>query len=163
MKTLLPIVLVALGAPAMAQKAPNYDPSVLVNCSENAENIADRTYCIGQAADACTRTEAGQSTVGIGYCFSEEWQQWDDRLNTAYQALLTQQAEVAEDNAAYNENIPDAVVLLRDMQRGWVVYRDHACDWELVQWGGGTGGGPASAACMMRLTALQTLFLEGHL
>jgi uncharacterized protein YecT (DUF1311 family) len=155
------ITLIGYGLPASAQDL-DYDPEILSTCIADT-NVADRAICIGQAADACMKTEAGQSTVGIGMCISSEWQQWDERLNTAYQDLLIQQAEVAADNAAFNRIIPDAVDLLRDMQRGWTAYRDAACDWEMVQWGGGTGGGPASAACMMRLTAQQTLFLEDHL
>ncbi|MBU2993827.1 lysozyme inhibitor LprI family protein [Octadecabacter sp. 1_MG-2023] len=140
----------------------DYDVAILDLCLENAETRADRESCIGRASNDCMTTEAGQSTLGQGYCMSQEWQQWDQRLNTVYQRLLVQQVELAEDNAAFNPQIPDAVELLRDMQRKWVAFRDAACDWEYVQWGGGTGAGPASAECMMRLTAHQTLFLEGR-
>lgn len=163
MKYLICAALVVFAGQACAQNAPDYDRAILDLCMENAENTPDRTYCIGQAAEACIITEAGASTLGLGYCYSSEWEQWDARLNTAYQALVIQQAELAEDNAAFNENMPDALELLRQMQRDWIAYRDTTCLWEVVQWGGGTGGGPASASCMMRLTALQTIFLEEHL
>ena len=154
------MVILALVATSAGAQDLDYDPMILINCMENAESEADRTYCIGQAADACTMTEAGSSTVGLGYCYSEEWRQWDTRLNAAYQRLLITQAELAADNAAFNENIPNAVEVMREMQRAWIAYRDTACEWEYIQWGGGTGGGPASASCMLRLTALQALFLE---
>lgn len=73
-----------------------------------------------------------------------------------------QQAALAESNAALSPTIPDAVDLLRQMQRDWIAYRDAACAWDYVQWGGGSGAGPAEAECLMRLTASQVLFLEGR-
>ncbi|AGI67720.1 putative DUF1311 family protein [Octadecabacter antarcticus 307] len=127
------IALIGYGPPAFAQNI-DYEPKIRSSCLDGTGE-ADCATCIGQVVDACIQTDAGSSTVGIGMCISSEWQQLDDRLNAAYQ----------------------------DIQRGWIVYRDTACDWEMVQWGGGTGGGPASVACMMRLTAQQTLFLENHL
>ena len=42
----------------------------------------------------------------------------------------------------------------------WIGYRDATCDYERSQWGGGTGGGPATLGCLMRLTGEQTLYLE---
>ncbi|KAG1667708.1 hypothetical protein GQR58_018335 [Nymphon striatum] len=154
-------ILVEDSSSAMAQDF-DYDPAVLAMCLENAETSADRTYCIGQGAQTCAETEAGQSTPGLAYCYGSEWEDWDARLNAVYQDLLVQQAELAIDNAAFNPNIPDAVDTLRAMQRSWITYRDDACLWDVVQWSGGTGGGPSSAACMMRLTALQTLLLEEY-
>lgn len=155
------LIAMLLAPPAFAQDA-DYDPAILPNCMDNADRPADRTSCIGRASDACLMTEAGMSTLGVGYCYTSEWEQWDARLNAAYQKLLVQQVEVAADNAAFNDTIPDAVDTLRQMQRNWIAYRDVACEWEYIQWGGGTGGGPASAACMLRLTAQQAIFLEGH-
>ena len=46
------------------------------------------------------------------------------------------------------------------MQRAWIGWRDATCDYERAQWGGGTGGGPATVACLMRLTGEQALYLE---
>ena len=53
-----------------------------------------------------------------------------------------------------------AAVALRAMQRAWIGFRDATCDYERSLWGGGTGGGPATAACLMRMTGEQTLYLE---
>lgn len=156
---LIGAVTVVLGLPVAAQ---DFDPTITSLCLENAETLVDRRSCIGRAAAACIEGDAGQSTVGLGYCYSAEWEVWDARLNDVYQRLLIQQQEVAEDNAAYNPLIPDAIQSLRDMQRAWIIYRDAACTWEVVQWGGGTGGGPASANCMLTLTAQQTLFLQEY-
>ena len=85
-----------LAAPALAQDI-DYDPAVLAMCLENAETLQDRTYCIGQGAQACTRTDAGQSTPGLSYCYGAEWGDWDGRLNAVYGTLLEQQPELAED------------------------------------------------------------------
>ncbi|MCF2903418.1 DUF1311 domain-containing protein [Octadecabacter sp. CECT 8868] len=162
---LILILVLGLSAPlgaAADDLNDHYDPTILDLCLENAERITDRESCIGRASNTCMTTEAGQSTLGQGYCMSQEWEQWDQRLNAVYQRLLVQQVELAEDNAAFNPLIPHAVELLRDMQRKWVAFRDAACDWEYVQWSGGTGAGPATAECLMRLTAHQTLFLEGR-
>ena len=49
------------------------------------------------------------------------------------------------------------------MQRAWIAWRDAACLYEVSQWGGGTGGGPAGADCMMRLAGEQALALEDRL
>jgi uncharacterized protein YecT (DUF1311 family) len=58
---------------------------------------------------------------------------------------------------------PSVAEALRGMQRAWIVYRDEACDYERAQWAGGTGGGPATAACLMQQTGEQALALEGRL
>jgi uncharacterized protein YecT (DUF1311 family) len=58
---------------------------------------------------------------------------------------------------------PSTSAALRDMQRTWIAYRDAACAYERSQWGGGTGGGPATADCLMRMTAAQALALEQRL
>jgi uncharacterized protein YecT (DUF1311 family) len=49
--------------------------------------------------------------------------------------------------------VPPVAEALRDMQRAWIAYRDASCDYERAQWGGGTGGGPATAGCLMRTRA----------
>lgn len=149
--------------PALAQDVtPDYDPAILDGClaQSQGQGYRARATCIGVGADACLMTDAGNSTVGVGSCFHAEWMDWDARLNATYQALLVTQGELAEDIAAYSDRLPSPVETMRDMQIAWIAYRDAACEWEYAQWGGGTGGGPASGACMMRLTALQVLLLE---
>ena len=141
----------------------DYDPRVLDGCLDGYAGAVDKSICIGMGAAHCIQTEAGSSTVGLGYCFSEEFEQWDARLNRVYQALLVDQVQRDNDIRDFNENLAVAEERLRQMQRAWITYRDAACDWEYAQWGGGTGAGPASAQCMMELTARQTLFLEARL
>ncbi|MGI9395022.1 MAG: lysozyme inhibitor LprI family protein [Boseongicola sp.] len=105
----------------------------------------------------------GSSTVGMGYCLSRELEYWDARLNIAYKLLRdVDRAEDAE-LAAVNSSAPIRAKALRDMQRSWIGYRDAACFYDYSEWGGGTGGGPAHAACLMRITGVQALRLEEKL
>ena len=60
-------------------------------------------------------------------------------------------------------DVPPVAEALRAMQRAWIAYRDASCDYERAQWAGGTGGGPATAACLMRHTGVKALELEGKI
>jgi uncharacterized protein YecT (DUF1311 family) len=55
---------------------------------------------------------------------------------------------------------PPSEPALREMQRAWIPFRDARCGFEMSLWGGGTGGGPAYAECLMIVTAEQALYLE---
>ena len=105
-----------------------------------------------------TANQSGGSTVGMGGCLSKELDWWDARLNAAYGALMKR--EKADDAEYGGEGIPAKAPALRAMQRAWIAWRDATCDYERSQWGGGTGGGPATVGCLMRLTGEQALYLE---
>lgn len=159
------LMATVLAVPVAAQDYPEeYDPSVLQGCLD-ATWFRDGplSECIGVGAAHCLQSEAGGSNIGIGYCFGAEWQQWDGLLNQTYQTLLAEQAAADADMMEFNEALAVGEETLRDMQRAWIAYRDAACAFEYAQWGGGTGGGPASAQCHMELTARQTLFLMERL
>lgn len=121
----------------------------------------DRADCIGLSAGVCVSdTPGGDTTVGMGACLYEEAAWWDGRLNAAYGALRDAHRATDAEMRAYGANPPSMADALRDMQRAWIPYRDAACAYARSQWGGGTGGGPASADCLMRLTGEQALRLE---
>lgn len=160
---LIVAALVWVGGMVSAQEELSYDPTVLDVCLSGRVTASERAGCIGQAAARCVDSELGGSTVGMRYCLGSEAEDWDARLNAVYQHLLVEQAEMDADHAQYAPHLPSAVETMREMQRSWIAYRDAACSWEVLQFGGGTGGGPARAACMMELTARQTLFLEQRL
>ena len=105
-------------------------------------------------------TEGGYSTYGMGGCISREIDYWDARLNAAYKEAMKSAKQADKDNGAGTNGPQSQAVALRDMQRAWIPYRDAACLWEYSKWGGGTGGGPASASCLMTLTGEQALVLE---
>ena len=154
------LVAAALAAwPASAEDL-RFSPEATETC---LGRVPSREGCIGYAADECTGSPGGSTTVGMGYCYGQEFEYWDARLNAAYAALMAieraQDAEIKELGSA----APSTAEALRAMQRAWIAYRDAACDYERSQWGGGTGGGPASAACMMGLTGSQALALEDRL
>lgn len=155
------ICLAVLTTPTLAQDL-DYDPTVLETCLAQSDKTSQHS-CIGVASRACSETDAGRSTVGLGYCFSSEWEQWDAALNTAYQRLIVQSREQDADYEEATFQITPSVPALRDMQRAWIGFRDAACTFEATRWGGGTGAGPASAECMMTITAQQTLFLQSKI
>ncbi len=157
----LALGLALLAGPAAAQDLP-FDIRATSTCVEAAYAPQDQSGCIGASADACMATPEGTSTYGMGGCLDAELTWWDDRLNRLYRDLM---ARHREDDAADDlpQGAPTRAGTLRDMQRAWIAYRDAACDHERALWGGGTGGGPATLECLMRLTALQAIHLEESL
>ena len=147
-----------LAAPVAAQEI-SFDPSPTTTCIASGGGIA----CAGRAAQACTEQPDAYTTVGMGFCFGAERDWWDDRLNQTYRQLLRQTRRQDTELAELGSSLPPVAPMLQDMQRAWIPFRDAACAYEYSTWGGGTGGGPAHANCMMTLTAEQTLRLEARL
>lgn len=162
MKRVIVSMLLALAGVAQAQDAEGYDPVILTSCLDQRPGVG-REDCIGLAANRCLWSETGSSTVGVGICYGSELAQWDARLNDIYAQAVEQAKEMDADHQAFNSNLPLIEEELRAMQRAWITFRDAACTYDAAQWGGGTGAGPSSTACLMRLTAQQVLFLEDHL
>ncbi|MBF9032210.1 DUF1311 domain-containing protein [Rhodobacterales bacterium HKCCE3408] len=154
----------ALAAPASAQELV-FSPDATEACLSAAGAAGGPLLqCAGMSADACIEdTEGGYSTVGMGACTWAEYEYWDARLNAVYGRLMAQhEADDAEyDGTTYAP--PSMAEALREMQRVWIPFRDAKCAHERSQWGGGTGGGPAEAACLLTTTAEQTLHLESYL
>jgi uncharacterized protein YecT (DUF1311 family) len=117
--------------------------------------------CVGRAAAACMMTPGGDTTIGMMECLDGEVGYWDARLNTAYAERMT----IAKEQDVEMRDLGSAAASieesLRAMQRSWIAFRDASCLYEQAQWMGGTGGGPATAACHMHETARQALKLEG--
>ncbi len=125
-----------------------------------AANEETPTQCIGASSDHCVNnTEGGYSTVIVGGCLNAEFEAWDQRLNAAYQRLVTLEKAADQRNADI-PNAPKTVPALKEMQRAWIKFRDAKCAYEVSRWGGGTGAGPAFAACLMDETGGQALYLQ---
>lgn len=156
-------MLALCGSGAMAQDLA-FDPGPTVACLAQADIGSNAAFdCIGRAADACMATPDGGTTVGMGYCLGAEWEWWDARLNGAYAALMERHKATDAEMAGLGATVPSLSETFKAMQRAWIPFRDAACDYERANWGGGTGGGPATAACLMVQTGRQALSLESRL
>lgn len=146
---------------------PVFSPAATETCVSQAQAASKSLSgyavldCVGHAAQLCMSSPGGDTTIGMIDCLQGELHYWDKRLNTAYAKRMadakTQDAELRKLKSA----APSLEEALRKMQRSWIAYRDAACLYEQAQWQGGTGSGPATAACQMNETAKQTLRLEG--
>lgn len=149
-----------MGTAAFGQDDLVFNISNTRACLQDAISEGARRNCIGTSADMCMNaTQGGGSTYGMGGCLSFEADWWDAQLNIAYRDLMRREKSDDVDSAQY-EYIPKKAPALRDMQRAWITFRDATCTYEYSQWGGGTGGGPANTACIMRMTGEQTLYLQ---
>ncbi|WPZ23273.1 lysozyme inhibitor LprI family protein [Sulfitobacter faviae] len=157
MRTLL-LACAFLAGPVSAQDIV-YSDAATADCLAGAEEFTDQRACIGLSANLCMEGPGGYSTVGMGGCLDAELTFWDGLLNENYRARMVQAKSADEENALYQPQLPSQAEALRDMQRAWITFRDAACDYERSQWGGGTGGGPATLACLMQMTGEQALRL----
>ena len=148
----------ALGlAPAAAQELV-VRPQITQACELAAAERAEFEACIGLAAAACIdETPGGYSTAGMAGCYDRELAWWDDWLNQVYSERRDQARAADRDKPDY---APSQEQALKAMQRAWIAFRDAKCDHARSQWGGGTGGGPATYACLMDETARQAIYLR---
>ncbi|QYX55640.1 DUF1311 domain-containing protein [Roseovarius sp. SCSIO 43702] len=148
-------LLVVASGPAVAQQV-TIAPGLITQCLYD-KPVERYPECIGIAAEQCMKAR-GYATAVMGGCAHAEYEYWDQRLNVAYKAA---RAKAKRMDTANEELVRGSLVTaLRDMQRAWIAYRDATCDFERLQWGGGTGGGPATASCLMRETAEQFFDLD---
>lgn len=162
--TITMVAAVLTASAAFAQDDLLFDIRHTQSCLLDADSFDDKRGCIGASANLCMgANDLGSSTYGMGGCLSFEAEWWDGQLNAAYKKLMRREKSDDVDADGYGDNIPKKAPALRDMQRAWIPYRDATCAYEYSQWGGGTGGGPASVACVMRLTAEQALYLQDSL
>lgn len=163
MRLVLATACLLLAVPATAQE-PAFDGTLVDAClADQSGEEGQPQSCIGVAADPCMNAPDTSSTAGMSFCLGKELEHWDGLLNDAYAKVKTEaeatDAEMKQLGSAAEAQAP----LLKEMQRNWIAFRDSACDWERSKWGGGTGGGPASAQCALTLTAEQYLRLAASL
>jgi uncharacterized protein YecT (DUF1311 family) len=150
-----------LAGPAAAQTGFGpFSPEPTESCLAAAADPIGQEACIGKAAMACIDGPNGSTNVGVGFCFGAEHDFWDARLNAAYAALVALEEANTNELTELGSAAPSTADALRAMERAWIAYRDAACEYEVSTWGGGSGGGPAGAQCMMTLTGRQALALE---
>jgi uncharacterized protein YecT (DUF1311 family) len=98
-------------------------------------------------AEPCTKTAAGQSSLGMADCYAIEQAIWDVLLNENYRRLrddLDDQEQEAK---------------LREMQRAWIAARDKTCAFYHHKIRGSMSV-PMAAACLLRETARRALLLQ---
>jgi uncharacterized protein YecT (DUF1311 family) len=154
------LVAIGFGGVAGAQDL-RYSDDATVECVNRAGSLLEQRACVGASANVCINaTPDGQTTYGMGGCLDQELSFWDGILNINYQNARKRAKEVDREMKALGTNQPSLDQTLRDMQRAWIPYRDATCDFERGLWGGGTGGGPATLSCLLRLTGEQALYLN---
>ena len=156
------LILLLAASMATAQDLP-YSPEATETCLAKAILPSEDEACIGTSAQLCIDTPDGYTTVGMGFCLGYERDYWDARLNAAYGQLMEIEKSVDDEMTKLGSSVPSSAEALRNMQRAWITFRDSACSYEAVQWGGGSGAGPAVANCQMVITGQQALRLEYRL
>ncbi|MFV0515217.1 MAG: lysozyme inhibitor LprI family protein [Jhaorihella sp.] len=154
------VLVLALWALSASAQSLVYSDMATLTCLSQTARASAKQDCIGASANACmSATPDGGTTVGMGGCLDRELAFWDGMLNRNYQALRDRAKRTDAEMRDLGASVTWLGQSLRDMQRAWIVWRDATCDFERAQWGGGTGGGPATYACLMRLTGQQALYL----
>ncbi|WP_417493633.1 lysozyme inhibitor LprI family protein [Maricaulis sp.] len=117
-------------------------------CLGRHHDIAAReAECVGQYSAACMNlTPDGETNSGMIRCTVEEYDAWDARLNTAYDALMQRLDTPRTDR-------------LRDAQRAWMTLRDADCAFAASAYEGGSMQPLVQAGCMMDYAAKRTLRL----
>jgi uncharacterized protein YecT (DUF1311 family) len=147
----------ALGFVLVAGSASAEDLIYSNDATEICLSSGGGETCIGIAADNCMEaTPGGWSTYGMSGCLHKEWEYWDAKLNAAYKVAMASAKQLDSEHSGHIKRAE----ALRAAQRAWISFRDKTCEFEYSQWGGGTGGGPASVQCQMVMTGKQTLYLQ---
>lgn len=163
----LALIAAFAASPALAQIDVSYDDSILSACLDETAQSQPQPLldyeplraCIGKASETCIEGPDGSSNAGISACISHETADWDALLNKHYERAMTRAKAADADLAELGSAASPAAPVLQQAQRNWMSFRDASCEYESVRYQGGTAGGPASAACMMELTATQALRL----
>jgi len=158
----LAVLALVVPLPVVAQELP-FSTAETETCLAQIDGTLGRDICVGLSAAACINTPDGYTTVGMVDCLGREVDYWDGRLNAAYGSLIETEKQIDAELDEIGSAAPKLAPALREMQRTWIGFRDATCTYEVTQWGGGTGGGPAFQDCQMRLTARQAMSLEDRL
>ena len=136
---LLLLLLLLAAGPGWAE-SPVFDPAPIAACIE-AGGGAD---CIGEAATACMEASpGGYSTVMMNGCLDAELGWWDDLLNARFQLAVAAARDLDAEATRAGSGRPSSEAALRGMQRAWIAFRDAACEYEALDWWGGTGASGA--------------------
>lgn len=105
--------------------------------------------------------QIAQTQLEMNNCAAQAYQAADEDLNVAYQlaqaSMKRQDVFIAE---GAGQDLPDdyisGVILLRDAQRAWIVFRDKSCAAEGHSYYGGSIRPLIEATCKETLTRART-------
>ena len=121
-----------------------YIPAVLILCGAN--------MAAAQEVDCTNFDNATQLVMNI--CSYEAYQSADEDLNLAYQLARGSLQQIDDDIA--NADDEKGVILLRDAQRAWIIYRDKSCAAEGHMYSGGSIRPLIENTCKESLTRQRT-------
>ena len=156
-----PTLFAAIAAtPALAQDMV-FSMDATLACLDQANLRQDKVACIGAAASQCIdENEGGSGTTGMSDCLNEELQYWKKRMDESYASGLAHQAAFDAEHNAGGTRESTMAEKFEAMHAAWVPFSVAACNYEVGQWGDGTGALPAAVGCEMHMTAEQTLLIE---
>ncbi len=105
-----------------------------------------------QEVDCTNFDNATQLVMNI--CSYEAYQAADEDLNLAYQLARNSLQQIDDDIA--NADDKKGVILLRDAQRAWIIYRDKSCAAEGHMYSGGSIRPLIENTCKESLTRQRT-------
>lgn len=133
---------------ALAQPSTVAQAEALNACTSgyrSDEINAALTACTGQVARTCM-DRAGDTTVDMVLCHSQEQSHWGNMLNRTYAGLRTRLDD-------------DGQIALREMQLAWITARDATCGF-YARAGEGSIQSLNAAQCMLQETARRALQLR---
>lgn len=133
----------------------------IARCMKEEDNS---TVCIGRISSACEQNPLVRSFQEVAFCVSLEYEAWDTHLNRAYGKLRRRlAAEDAEDGRLKGISPSSRTGNLKEMQRGWIRYRDGRCNFERSLIGTSAWSAIDATRCMTRLTGEQVIYLMSYL
>ena len=103
--------------------------------------------------------DEARSQAEMNRCVHEEWVRADSALNSAYKALM---ARIRADEAFMltEDGRPRGDVLLRDIQRTWIIQRERLCQLQSYAVRGGSLESLMFNSCRAQFTRERTVWLE---
>lgn len=103
--------------------------------------------------------DEAQSQGEMNRCVAAEWRRADSALNSAYRALMAR-IRADEGFMATKDGRARGDVLLRDVQRAWIIQRDKLCQLQAYAVRGGSLEPLMLDSCRAQFTRERTAWLE---
>ena len=131
------------------------------DCMDQATTPEAQRACIGASAEACRKRPTTTQPTDVAACYADEHGWWRKRMLAAAEAM-TARAEKLD--VPYSKQIAAGMPRLADdtqiMLDAWQTWVEKRCTFEGMLHRNSPRRMVYAAACHMRLTAEQSLFLE---